>query len=151
MLGHLNENGLGVPRDPARALAWYALAAERGSEGARASAEQLTAALSASEQERADELFAELLERYGDRRLLVKAILRDERELRRRTGSRVGSSNKPMLVIAPDGRTVSGDQYYDALRARIEFRRQWLGGTVTIGEFELIDTPEDEAPGAELE
>jgi hypothetical protein len=25
-------------------------------------------------------------------------------------------------------------------------RRQWLGGTVTIGEFEVIETPEDEAP-----
>jgi hypothetical protein len=50
-----------------------------------------------------------------------------------------------MIVIAPDGRTVSGDQFYDALKARIEFRRQGLGGTVTLGEVELIDTPEDDA------
>jgi TPR repeat protein len=145
MLGHLNENGLGVPRDLPRALAWYALAAERGSDGARASAERLTTSLGAEEQERADGIFAELLERYGDRPLLVKAILRDERELRRRTGSRLGTGIKPMQIIAPDGRTVSGDLYYDALKARIEFRRQWLGGTVTLGEFELIDTPEENA------
>jgi hypothetical protein len=49
-----------------------------------------------------------------------------------------------MLVIAPDGRTTSGDQYYEALRARIKQRWQWLGGTVTLGEFEVIE-PEDEA------
>ncbi len=49
-----------------------------------------------------------------------------------------------MLVIAPDGRTVSGDSYYEALKARIDLRRQWLGGTVTLGEFELIDTPGEE-------
>lgn len=149
MLGHLHEYGLGVPRDRPRALAWYALAAERGSASVKANAERLTGELSASEQQRADEIFAELLERYGDRPLLVKAIRRDERELRRRTGSRVGSGIKPMLVVTPDGRTISGDQYYQALADRIEFRRQWLGGTVTLGEFELIDTPEDEATEAE--
>jgi TPR repeat protein len=148
MLGHLNHHGLGVPQDAARALAWYALAAERGSSGARSVAEQLSAELPDAEQQRADAIFAELLARYGDRRLMVKAMQRDERELRRRTGSRLGSGIKPMLVIAPDGRTISGDQYYQALKARIELRRQWLGGTVTLGEFEIIE-PEDEAPESE--
>jgi hypothetical protein len=108
----------------------------------------LTTTLSTSEQEGADEIFADLLERYGDRPLLAKAMLRAA-GLRRRTGSRLGSGSKPMIVIAPDGRTVSGDQYYDALKARIEFRRQGLGGTVTLGGVELIDTPEDDATEVE--
>lgn len=143
MLGHHYREGLGVPADRARALAWYALAAERGAVGARATAAQLSETLSERERERADVIFAELQERYGDRQLLVKAIRRDMRELRRRTGSRVGGGTSPTRVITEFG-TITGDQYYDALEARIQLRTQILGGNVTLGELELIDTPEEE-------
>ncbi|MEE4175200.1 MAG: hypothetical protein V2I57_13190 [Xanthomonadales bacterium] len=142
MIGHLHHHGLGVRRDLPRALAWYALAAERGSAGARMAAEQLTRELDEEERLRADEIVAELMERYGDRTLLVRAIQRDERELRRRTGSYVGNNTKPMNILTGNG-TVTGDQYYGYIEDRIRFRLQLLGGTVTLGEFELIDTPED--------
>ena len=142
MIGYLHHQGLGVPRDLSRALAWYALAAERGSDGARVAAEQLTLELDETERERADEIVAELWERYGDRTLLVQAIRRDERELRRRTGSYVGGNIKPTNVLTGNG-TVTGDQYYGYIEARIRFRLQLLGGTVTLGEFELIDDPEE--------
>lgn len=108
---------------------------------------QLLETLSDSEQARADELVAELIEQYGDGPLLVKAIRRDLRELKNRTGSRLGSGSSPMLIIYPDstGESISsGDTYYDALEARIRYRIQMLGGTVTLGELNLIDVPEPE-------
>lgn len=143
MIGYLNHQGLGVSEDLPRALAWYALAAERGSAGARVAAEQLTLELDEEERRRADEIVAELVERYGDRTLLVRAIRRDQRELRRRTGSYVGNNIKPMNVLTPNG-TVTGDQYYGSIEDRIRYRLQLLGGRVTLGEFELIDDPEEE-------
>lgn len=152
MIGHLHHHGLGVRKDLAEALAWYALASERGSEGARVAAEQLTLQLDEAERQRADEIVAGLMERYGDRTLLVRAIQRDEKALRQRTGSYLGNNTKPMNVLTPSG-TVTGDQYYQYIEDRIRFRLQLLGGTVTLGEFELIDdpeeTPEDEADAPE--
>jgi hypothetical protein len=105
MLGVLNERGLGVPKDSARALAWYALAAERGSSSTRAKAAQFKESLSVEEQRRADEIFAELHLRYGDQWLLVKAIKRDQRELQRRTGTLIpgAKGTSPMYVFSPDG------------------------------------------------
>ncbi len=143
MIGYLNHQGLGVSKDLPRALAWYALAAERGSAGARVAAEQLTLELDEAERRRADEIVAELVERYGDRTLLVRAIRRDQRELRQRAGSYIGSNIKPMNVLTPNG-TVTGDQYYGSIEDRIRYRLQLLGGRVTLGEFELIDDPEEE-------
>lgn len=148
MIGHLNEHGLGVPRDRPRALAWYALAAERGAADVKAIAERLMGELSASEQERADAIVAELWSRYGDRRLLVDAVQRDLRELKRRTGSLLGGGTSPSLVITEDG-TRLGDQYYAALKARIEFRTRMLGGNVTLGQFEVIDAPEEDESDSE--
>jgi len=149
MLGHLNEKGLGVPKDPSRALAWYVLAAERGAGAVKEIAQRLESKLTDSERHRADTLMVELEARYGDRRLLARALRRDERELRNRTGSRLGAGTSPMLVVAPDGTTISGDQYYQILEDRIAYRRELLDGTVSLGEFELLDAPEDEAPDAE--
>ncbi len=145
MIGLHHQNGFGVKQDLPRALAWYALSAERGSVPAAQLVAYLSDLLDASQQQRADEIFAELQQRYGDRELLVKAIKRDQRELRNRTGSRVGGGTSPTLVILDDGRTLTGDQYYDAIDARITYRAQLLGGTVTLGELKLIDTPSEEA------
>jgi hypothetical protein len=148
MLGVLNQNGLGVPQDLPRAVAWYALAAERGAAKAGAIGLQLLDTLDESEQARADEILAELMERYGDRRLLTDAIRRDLRELKNVTGSRTGSRSSQLVIVIPTstGDTViNGEQYYRAIEARIEYRTQLLQGNVTLGEFELIDTPEGEA------
>lgn len=144
MIGHLHHHGLGVQQDLPRALAWYALSAERGADGAREAAEQLTLELDEAERQAADGIVAELIKRYGDRTLHVRALHRDERELRRRTGSYVGNNIKPTNVLTPNG-TVTGDQYYQYIEDRIRFRLQLLGGKVTLGEFELIDTPEEQS------
>ncbi|NRB71805.1 MAG: sel1 repeat family protein [Xanthomonadales bacterium] len=141
MIGLHHQNGFGVEQDLPRALAWYALSAERGSAEARQLAAFLSDMLDEADQQRADEIFAELQQLYGDRVLLVKAIRRDQRELRNRTGSRVGGGTSPTRVITEDGRNLNGDEYYAAIEARIFYRTQLLGGTVTLGELELIDTP----------
>ena len=49
-------------------------------------------------------------------------------------------------MITEDGRNLNGDEYYAAIEARIFYRTQLLGGTVTLGELELIDTPTEVDP-----
>lgn len=152
MIGHMHHHGLGVDKDPVRAVAWYAIASERGAEGARNMGLQLLETLDESEQARADALVVELMNRYGDRPLLVRAIRRDMRELKMRTGSYLGAGSSQLRILSPDSTgttTQSGDDYYDILKARIALRTQMLGGNVTLGEFELIDTPEEESVEAE--
>ncbi len=141
MLGHMNEHGLGVPRDPARALAWYALSAERKSDLLSANYRRLLGELDASQHAQALAIHEGLLERYGDRTLLAQAIKRDEFSLRMKTGTRTGADVAPMRILLPSGRTVEGNRYYDHIEERIEFRTQLLGGTVTLRELELIDEP----------
>lgn len=141
MLGYLHEQGLGVPRDPARALAWYRLAAERDYELLVRAYETLAADIGPDQRERAEDVFEELRERYGDRTLLTRAIQRNERNLRRRTGTNTGGYTGPLFIIEPlkMGRVSSGESYYEALEARIEMQTELLGGSVELGELELID------------
>lgn len=144
MLGYLHEHGLGVPRDPARALAWYRLAAERDYELLLTAYEALAADIGADDEKRADRVFDTLRARYGDRTLLTRAIKRNERNLGRRTGTQTGGYTGPLYIIQPlkMGKIESGERYYDALEARIELQYrnlERLGGEVQIGELELID------------
>lgn len=144
MLGYLHEHGLGVPRDPARALAWYRLAAERDYELLVTAYEGLAANIRADDRKRAGRVFGSLRERYGDRTLLTRAIKRNERNLRRRTGTRTGGYAGPLYIVQPlkMGMIEPGERYYDALERRIELQYQSLerlGGDVQLGELELID------------
>lgn len=144
MLGYLNEHGLGVPRNKARAMAWYGLAAERGGAPLEATYERLAGQLSTDDRERAVEIYSELNERYGDRSLFTKEIKLVQRNLRRRTGTRTGASNGPLFILRPDGRFESGEKYYNNLEARIEFMTEQLSGTVTLRELKLIEDEDEE-------
>lgn len=144
MLGFLHLHGLGVDADRARAFAWYRLAAERRYEPLVAARDELAAALTDAERARADALFAEIEPRYGDRELLTRAIRRDQRLLRERTGSRTGGYMGPLTIYLPNGMTLDGDEWYRMIERRIEFRLELLGGRVEFGELELIDEPVEE-------
>lgn len=148
MLAYHHEHGLGVPKDLPRAQAWYVLAAERGADSAQARAEQLSERLSGTDQQRAEEIQNDLFERFGDQVLLRRALRRDQRTLRSRTGSYLGANVKPMRVLTGWG-TVTGDTYYDLLEARIQLRLAWLNGTVTLGDLEVIEPRNEDAETTE--
>ena len=124
MTGYMHLNGQGVTADPAAALAWYRLAAERGEPKFIEARDQLAATLDEAERARAAEVFADLWERHGDRRILLDLIDGDIDVLRESAlgGFAGGSSGAGLTAGYSDG----GNPYYRRVRAQLEERLAWL-------------------------
>lgn len=82
MVGYMYLTGRGVAVEPAMALAWYRLAAEREERPFVRARDTLQATLDAATLQRAEELYARLLPEFGDRQLLLRLINEDVRFLR---------------------------------------------------------------------
>lgn len=154
MIGHMYENGLGVPRDLIQAAAWYQVAAERGHQQFVDKSQALLARLTPAELGAAQEAAESLKGEIGDIALLKLDIRRDMNRLRVFTGSnlrisdgRCGVSNA-MVVFARDLTTqMTASQYCEIINARIEKRLAYIQGYITYGELELLPD-EDEAEAA---
>ena len=97
-LGVLYLNGHGSEVDLPRAMAWFALAAERGETQYVYAKQLLYAHLTPAQFEQANEIWRELLPRFGDATALVRAKARWREVLNSATGSRVGSAAPHMLT-----------------------------------------------------
>ncbi len=149
MVGFMYETGTGVVRDPIQAAAWYRLSAERGTPEFLAVRRQLTRTFSPEEEVEAEVRYRALREQYGDLVVLLNRIRSDLRELRTRTGSRLGSDASPVTVI--EGRTGNvraGENYFGTIERRIEERVQKL---IELGGFHDLEADVDELDIRELE
>jgi hypothetical protein len=97
-LGVLYLNGHGSAVDLPRAMAWFALSAERGETQYVYAKQLLYAHLTPAQIEQANEIWRELLPTFGDARALVRAKARWREVLMSATGSRVGSAAPHMLT-----------------------------------------------------
>ncbi len=95
--------GEGVPVDKPRAMAWIALAAERGDEKYVQARELIYANLTAEEFTRANEIWRELKSEYADETALRRATTRWLETRREATGSHVGFVGN-MVVGADESR-----------------------------------------------
>ncbi|MDH5345937.1 MAG: hypothetical protein OEW59_09255 [Gammaproteobacteria bacterium] len=140
MVGYMHLHAQSVPRDPAEALAWYRLAAERGTPLLVESRDQLAAALPPAEIAESDQVFVELWRRMSDRVLLVQLIRRDMEILRQQTGSRIpgARATSPLQILRPDGETVDPN-YYRNVRSRLEARIAYLDAKVEISDDVVAD------------
>ncbi|MDX1405126.1 MAG: SEL1-like repeat protein [Woeseiaceae bacterium] len=138
MVGYMYLNGLGVERDPAQALAWYRLSAERGNQMLVEVRDALAKELSATEIVRSNDIFASLLKSYGDTTLLMKLIRRDMDILKQRTGTHIPAAgvNAPIQIIRPSG-LPEDPNFYSNVRKRLESRLAYLETTVEINDIEL--------------
>lgn len=120
MAGYMHLTGRGVEKDPAAALAWYRLAAERGEPKFIEARDGLERSLPAAERERSARLFATLWQRYGDKRLLLDLIREDLTILAERA---VDASPTVGAGYSASG---SGDPYYRRVRAQLAERLRYL-------------------------
>lgn len=97
-LGVLYLNGHGSPVDLPRAMAWFALAAERGEKQYVYAKQLLYAHLTPEQFAQANEIWRELLPTYGDATALVRAKARWREVRYSATGSRVGSAATHLVV-----------------------------------------------------
>lgn len=136
MVGFMYLNGQGVAQDPARALAWYRLSAERGNEKLGEARDELAEALNREQIQESNGIFAGLLEEVGDTSLIMRLIRRDMETLKSRTGSRLTSANSasPLRIYSPSGLPVDPN-YYRNIRRRLEVRLDWLETKVAIQDL----------------
>jgi TPR repeat protein len=126
MVGYMLLHGQGVKKDPAAALAWYRLAAER-IEGVLAGArDELEQTLDAGEHARADAIFARLLQQYGDHRLLVELIRDDLAILRGRNGSAAGEAQPRVTIVTGYMGNQGAADVYRRVRERLDRRIEYL-------------------------
>lgn len=124
MTGYMHLHGQGVTADPAVALAWYRLAAERGEPKFIDARDALEARLEPGARGRADALFATLWEQHGDRRLLLELVEEDIEilsALDRVTGIESGAG-----FASGYSRQDGGNPYYRRVRTQLEERLAWL-------------------------
>jgi len=149
--GLMYYNGIGVPVDRVRGVAWLGIAAEAHDDLADRTLSVAYASLDATERQAADALWRQLDQKYGDAVSIKRALKNYAIATRTPTGSRVGFvGNLGVFETGPDSASSgeAGATYYrhqgearDALIAQIT-------GHVSVGTVERIDLPESAAPGA---
>ena len=102
-LGVMYLKGEGVPLDRPRAMAWFALAAERGDADYVQARELLYADLGKDEFAHANEIWRELKTTYGDDVALARAKMRWAHVRAEMTGSPVGSPGNLKVGSASGG------------------------------------------------
>lgn len=144
-IGVMNYHGQGVPRDLARAWAWFSLAAERGYPDMIDMAERVYGELDDDQKTRGREILEELKPRFGDAVAIERTARYMDRERRRATGSRLGSIGTLVIVDRP-GQSRRGEEFYRAeawdFRQIVELESRIYdaigSGRVTLRDLEVV-------------
>lgn len=173
-LGVMYARGQGIPVDLPRAMAWMALAAERGDRGYVHARDVVRASLTPAQLADADVILQQLTPRYGDKVALRRAKDRWAQVRSSMTGSRVGSMASTMVsgapkpgpatanpkfggaaVVATNGAEATGSQNSDGSESYQQLaasdnpydkKFDVVTGTATVGP--LTSVPADEATDA---
>ncbi len=134
MIGYMHLTGAGVAEDPAVALAWYRLAAERGEPSISLAGDQLEGTLNPTQVAVTEALFAELKSELSDRVLIIKLVRKDLDLLRNSSARGDSRGGGHMLVIDRRYGHMSGAHYHQLIKNRLDVRLRYLKGQV-----ELVD------------
>ena len=138
MVGYMYLTGKGVDEDPAVALAWYRLSAERGHESFVAVYDQLSGALNPEQRQRAGDAYAQLAESLGDAAIVRRLVEKDIGQLRRASAPAVSLSLQAGRPERLDKATVK------QIRIRLESRMDFLNNLAATSR------PDDAAFGKEI-
>jgi hypothetical protein len=145
--GLMYYDGIGVPVDKVRGVAWLGIAAEAHDDLADATLQTAYASLSPVEKQQADALWRTLDEKYGDRVTLRRALARYNQERMTATGSHVGFHGNLEVHDSSTGGVVGerGFTYYRRQEQERDKLVAKITGHVTIGEVQTLKLPEDRA------
>jgi hypothetical protein len=133
MIGYMHLTGAGVAEeDPAVALAWYRLAAERGEPSISLAGNELEETLNPTQVAATDALLAELKSELSDRVLIIELIREDLDLLRNSSWRGDARGGGHMLVIDRRYGQMSSGHYHQLIRNRIEARLKYLKGQVEV-------------------
>jgi TPR repeat protein len=146
-LGVIYYRGDGVERDPARAWAWFELAAERDYPEFVGIANAVWDELPPTQRQRGRAFLDELLPEYADEVAVPRAARRMERDRQYMTGSRVGFVRNLEIYDINSAVPRTGEDYYAAdkwnLQAVIQQEKDIFEALararVTIGDLEFVE------------
>jgi hypothetical protein len=151
MVGYMHLNGKGVAENPAEAFAWYRLAAERGEGPFIKARDSLRDSLEPDELEQSEQRFAQLWQRYGDRRLILDLISRDLDILRRAPSSATGLGDDGLgdddrgyrgprisIVSGYQGHEIN-EVHYRRIKERLAERLRYLPSTADAEDAGIED------------
>jgi TPR repeat protein len=130
MVGYMYLTGRGVEKNPAEALAWYRLAAERGEPKFIQARDALYASLNEAALADSGDRFAELWQRYGDRKLILDLIRADLDVLRQHTEAGLSDNSPRTSIVSGYSGSESGDPYLRRVRAQLTERLEYLNAIV---------------------
>ena len=136
MIGYMHFTGASVPEDPAVALAWYRLAAERGDPAIELARDQLQKTLSPEQLATADRRLIELRTELSDRVLLLELVRQDLDILRNSAGGGGSASSANMTMIDRRYGVTSDTNYYQMIRKRLNTRLTYLKAQVEVIDVE---------------
>lgn len=153
-VGVMYLQGQGVEFDPVRSWAWLELSAERSYPDMVAAADQLHDLLDDAQRSAARRILEEeLLPEYGDAVAIERTAKEMRRDLRRGTGSRLGSraSLSAVTIIDGNGMTRRGDEFYDPakwdfeniVRYETQMMFQLARGRVKSGELVIVEDDDE--------
>jgi hypothetical protein len=170
-IGVIHYLGQGVEPDPARAWAWFELAAERDYPVMETYSAQVWDELDAAQRERAQQILRdELTPLYGDSTAIERTRRHMRRDFRRATGSRLGRTSTRLTVfevkgpaiynpwtgeLYANGKRFSGPEFYrpdlwnfDQVLANEEwFFNEERRGSILLRDLEVNEAePEPEQP-----
>ena len=139
MVGFMHLKGKGVAENPAEALAWYRLAAERGESPFVMARDALRESLQPAEVEQADQRFAELWQQHGDRKLLLDLISKDLDVLRQGDVPPAGLADASVPLATGYAGSDTNEGYRRWVRSRLVERLQYLSTTKDAAEAGIED------------
>jgi hypothetical protein len=131
------------PADHIRAAAWFGIAAESHRELADRALKQIWDSLNEEQRRQANDVWADLDKKYGDKVTLPRMMRRYEDERQNVTGSHVGFVGN-VTVCLPDGTSVDGATYYAEMDKEYAEYVESLSGHVDVGPIEPTNRRADE-------
>jgi hypothetical protein len=150
-IGLMHLNGEGTPKDPAMALAWFEIAAERGYPNFVATRDRLRATLDPAQLSRSARIREQLAARYGDAVAKPRMVAELRQGQMQMTGSRtgfnfgiaqLGSRQKPFELPIGGGTDLYARERWDPERYFTTRDAEWTA-TVTVGAVEGQAKPDD--------
>ncbi|QBB72049.1 sel1 repeat family protein [Pseudolysobacter antarcticus] len=135
-VGIMYFNGIGIPVDKVRGVAWLRVAAQTHDDLAEHTFQLASAELNAEQRTQAEVLWQELDAKYGDKVSLRRALVRYQQDLAEVGGSHLGFVGNVTVTTAGDngGLPEIGSVYFDRMNKQRDELIGQITGHVTVGK-----------------
>jgi len=136
-------NGIGVPVDKVRGVAWLRIAAESHGDVADNALKAADAELNDAQRVEAEALWRELDAKYGNKVTLDRALARYQSDLRNSTGHGIWKGNLQVYETGGHGTPVTGEAFDKTRDKEFAAFIEQLTGSVTVGKVRTLAVPDD--------